>query len=203
MELSNLDLLLSWDDVKAFSSRLKQKIVSIEYIYPKGGDIVSEGKASVAGDWSVCLEPKKSIDGKHLLFHVKAFELKAGAARIGFKAFKNFNPLNWNRSNEEYLVKKCAEKINGKFKGALPDKDCLQIDLASLLSAVLKTSIQIGRITWLRIEEGGIAHSYFRHINYCPLFKRLAVEHQPNRYGGRSGTPHLLGSAGKGDGTTA
>lgn len=156
MELSNLDLLLSWDDIKAFSGRLKQKIASVEYIYPKGGDIIAEGKASVAGDWSVCLEPKKSSDGRNLHFQIKAFELKAGAARLGFKAFKNFNPCNWNRSNEAYLVKKCAEKINGKYKGALAVKDCLQIDLASLLSAVLKTSIQVGKIMWLRIEEGGL-----------------------------------------------
>ena len=161
MELSCFDLLLTWDDIETFMSRSKHKNFTVESIYPKDGNIVANGNSRV-GDWSVSIEPKESNDGKFLYLQVKDYNLQVktyilrGVARLGLKAFKNLNPLNWWLSDKEYLVKMCAMIINFKYNGVQSEKERLRIDLASFLSAIIKTSVKIGVIKLFRLEDCGL-----------------------------------------------
>lgn len=158
MRLSNLDVFLTWDDLKALLRNSKQDVFLIHDIKSSGVDVIVTGEASVVGctaNWSACFEPMRSDDGRCLVFHVKSFGLKEGFARFGFKFFKNFCKFDWSHNSEEFLVETCAKSI----KGAWADGKHLLIDFATLLSAVVKmdnAQVQVGKITRFRSTGDGL-----------------------------------------------
>ena len=160
MRLSNLDFFLAWDDLKTLLRNSKQDRFVIHDIKSSGVDVIVDGEASVVGctaNWSACFEPMISDDGLCIVFYVKSFELKEGFARFGFQFFKNFCKFDWGHDSEEFLVNKVAETMSAK--GAWADGKHLLIDIATLLSSVVKmdhSRVQVGRITRFRSTGDGL-----------------------------------------------
>ena len=155
MKLSNLDIFLTWDDLKALLGKSKQRGFAVHDIKSSGANVNVAGEASVVGNWSACFEPMISDDGRCLVIRVDSFKLKEGLARFGFWFVKNCWKFDWSHNREEFLVETCAKSI----KGAWADGKHLLIDFATLLSTVVKmdnSQVQVGKITRFRSTGDGL-----------------------------------------------
>ena len=148
MKLSNLDVFLNWDDLMTLVDKFTPGWLDIRDINPNGASIVIDGEASklgVSSDWSACLEPMESADGKCLVFQIESFELEYGSL---FDVF-----TNWGRSREANLARICAKKIGD---GASAEDTQLWIDLPAFLSAKTDLDVRIGKVKHFRSDKRGL-----------------------------------------------
>ena len=102
MNLSNLNILLTWIDLKLLLANLNREGFAIHDINPVGESVTVEGEATKKGflvNWAVCIEPMKSDDGRCLVFCVKSIKLKERLARYAVKFLKDFIHFDWSHNS--------------------------------------------------------------------------------------------------------
>ena len=154
MNLPNLDIRLTWDDLQNLLYKTLKDRVSIFEIKSRGSSVVIEGSATgiITAPWTLCFEPLPCEDGKCLVLHIQSFELEGGLARTGFKLFKNLIRFDWSREDEETLVEICSNKI----PGASAQGRYLYVDLADFFSSWTGSSVRMGTIKSFVANRSGL-----------------------------------------------
>lgn len=148
MKLSNLDVFLTWDDLMTLFDKFTPEGLDIQDLNTNGESIVINGTKSIIGvsaDWSVCLKPMESADGKCLVFQIESFELEYAPL---FDVF-----TKWSRSREANLARICAKKFG---EGASAEDNQLWIDLSAFFSAKTDSNVRIGKVKHFRSGKRGL-----------------------------------------------
>lgn len=154
IKLTNLDVHLTWDDLRKLADKYLPRGISVYEIKSKESSVIIEGEATspVSTPWSVCLEPLRTDDETSLVFHFKSIKVDGGLARTGLWFFKNLLRFDWSKDTEETLVEVCAKKM----PGAWAEGKHLCIDLARCLSELTGSTVRIGTIKSFAANKGGL-----------------------------------------------
>ena len=148
MKLSDLDVFLTWDDLVSLLNDSMPAGLAIYDMQSQGDSVAIIGTASFFGlssDWSACLEPIESANGKCLVFQIESFVPERGFL---FDFF-----TNWFRSREENLARFLAKRFG---EGASAEGNQLWIDLPEFLSAKTDLNVRIGKVKLFRSNKRGL-----------------------------------------------